>query len=846
MSDPLLILANAKLFVTKLEGHERLGEPTHFVLDVTATEPLDVAMLVGSSGALLLLGTFDGRVIHGVVASLTERATRQEAAARTYRVELRSFVHVLTLRRRTRVFQKKSVPDIVKQVFDDAGVGGDLFRTALLAEHPAREYVTQYDETDLAFVRRLCEEDGLYYHFEPSEGHDTFVLDDTSSEAPKALDEPLALVDASAALPSWPALYHARRVRARRPGKVTLRDYDPKKPALDLEATASGGVDKEQQTEVYRAPFGYTDPGEGKRLASILLESLRAESNVVSFHSTFQGLRPGLRFAVELDPGYVGSARPEGEHVVVAVRHGWKKGDPQRTMEVHAIPKELPYRLPRVTPRPKISGIHSAFVTGAPGEEIHTDDGGHVKVRFHWDREQPMDDTSSLPVRVMQTNMPGPQLVPRVGWEVLVAFEDGNPDRPYVLGRVYDAKWPPPFALPANKTMTALGTVSSPGGKAPNIVHIDDGKGREHMVWTAGFDKTTTVANNALWQTVGFERLTVTGSQTRTVGANEKVSVKNTFLESVDSQTLSVGAMHDVLVKATATIKVGSEALAVGGALIEQVGNPVDGLKAFAESAVLAGVGQIPGVGEVLTKGYGAVKAVKEGYDKGGWKGAMTALGQQGVSFVADKVPGGDAIVAAADATGLPPWSDKAQKKAGEQEAGGGNAGSSGKGAAAAAAAPGHRKIIIDGAMSEAIGAASASTTPGSIKWTGVGAAAVAVGGSHSTKAVTVNHLTGGASSDTSATLSITAGKNIGRTLTGALSTTIGGNLTEKSGGAHHIKTKGKLNIEASGAVVLEGASVVFQVGSSVVAVHGGGVVMKSSKIEVKKASKQSGKGTKK
>src|SRR5262249_37080266 len=134
------------------------------------------------------------------------------------------------------------------------------------------------------------------------------------------------------------------------------------------------------------------------------------------------------------------------------------------SLEIEAIPKTVPYRLPRTTPRPRIDGVQPAFVTGPAGSEIHPDDAGRIFVHFLWDREGPTDDKSSLPMRALQANVPGSMVIPRVGWEVAVAFEDGDPDRPYVLGRVYNGKTPPPFPLPANKTVTALQSFSSPGG----------------------------------------------------------------------------------------------------------------------------------------------------------------------------------------------------------------------------------------------------------------------------------------------------------------------------------------------------------------------------------------------
>jgi type VI secretion system secreted protein VgrG len=200
-------------------------------------------------------------------------------------------------------------------------------------------------------------------------------------------------------------------------------------------------------------------------------------------------LAPGLSLRLEAGANYEGAVRPEGEHLVIALDHRWRADAPRYELEVTAIPLAVPYRLPRVTPRPRIAGLHSAVVTGPAGQEIHADAAGRVKVRFFWDREGATDDKSSLPVRVAQPNLPGSMLLPRVGWEVMVAFEDGDPDRPLIVGRAYNAKHPPPFALPANKTITNLGTASSPGGKSQNAVHFDDAAGRSYSVARTSVDR---------------------------------------------------------------------------------------------------------------------------------------------------------------------------------------------------------------------------------------------------------------------------------------------------------------------------------------------------------------------
>jgi type VI secretion system secreted protein VgrG len=481
-------------------------------------------------------------------------------------------------------------------------------------------------------------------------------------------------------------------------------------------------------------------------------------------------------------------------------------------------------------------------VTCAPGEEIHTDELGRVHVRFSWDREAPNDHTASLPIRVMQPNMPGSMLVPRVGWEVQVAFEDGDPERPYVLGRVYNGRNLPPFPLPANKTITTIGTVSSPGGGRTNMVRFDDGAGRQHLAWTAGFGMTTTVANDMRNQMVGFESVHVKGDQSFTIGGDQTISVRNAALVGVSSQSLTVGGNQTITINATGSTTVASESVAIGGALIELVGNPKDALASFAESAALAGVGSIPVVGAALTRGYNIGKALGQGYARGGMEGLLQAAGQTAINELASAIPGGDAIVAAADPMGLTPWSQRALDRSGAQASGGGSGGSSGSGADGAAAAAGHRNTLVDGVMTESIGALLGMQTPSTINWTTLGASTFAIGGSHTTSAVRISRLTAGASSDTSATIAVTAAQAIGRNVTGAHTQRVAGAYTATAGAGFLLQANGSMSIQVGGPATLEGGKVVFEVPGASVTVHGSGVTLAAASITINGKTVKSGK----
>ncbi len=238
----------------------------------------------------MLLTRFGERIVHGIVTLASAIATSQADAARRYRVVVCSAFHRLSLRRRSRVFQHLTVPKLIERILFEGGYSPDAIAPQLLGAHEERDYVVQYDETDASFVRRLCEEEGLYFRFECREGLDAFVLEDASAHAPAASPPKLLVVDESRLEAGQPVAFACRAERRRRPGKVTLRDYDPGKPSLLLEGIAAAGSDVERAAEVYGAPGRFSTPAAGKRRAQALLESLRAKARSIGFETSSVGL----------------------------------------------------------------------------------------------------------------------------------------------------------------------------------------------------------------------------------------------------------------------------------------------------------------------------------------------------------------------------------------------------------------------------------------------------------------------------------------------------------------------------------------------------------------------------
>ncbi|WP_437994370.1 type VI secretion system Vgr family protein [Sorangium sp. So ce145] len=822
--------------VRALVGRERLGEPTELDIEALSTTPVEPAAVLGKACLTTLASPIGARSIAGTVVSFTAIATSQPGLARRYRIVVRSTLALLELRQRPRIFQQLSVPDVVKQVIADATSSTLPVELHLSGSYSPREYIVQYAETDAAFVRRLCEEEGLYFRFLVENDEERVVLEDSSTTADDALGEALPVTDAAGesrpvATASNPRVSHRRRV-----GKVTLRDYKQQNPRFKLEAVATAGRPAEQQeVEVYEAPGRFLDPDAGNTRARTRLEGLRANAEVWTFETTALALAPGLGVtlaAIDLS----GTAQPEGEYFVVAVRHQFRESN--HSMEVEAIPRATPYRLPRITPRPRIHGIHSAWVTGAAGEEIHVDAQGRVRVKFHWDLSPGADEKSSLPIRVMQPNTPGAMVLPRVGWEVLVAFEDGDPDRPYILGRAYNAKQPPPYALPANKTVTVLGTSSSPGGGRQNQIRFDDAAGRQNISFAAGFGKSASVGNNMVTQTVKNEALTIEASQSRIVGANEDISVTQGYSNTVGSQSALVGATQKIYVKGNMAVGVGSETVVVGGACLEKVGNPVTGALNLAKAAALQGAGALGAVGGALATAYQLGEAGYRGYQAGGLSGAVQAVGTAGASRVAERfVPGGGQLLGALSELSPAPWAERAGP-GGPSAAGGGATAASDTGGPAGPG-PGHRNTTVRGVATELVGAAVQMTTPGTVSWSTIGASTFLVGGSHHIKAGQAGARTLGASNETLGSLRIETSGDITRDITGPITTTVAGSLKSKASGKHNIKAGGALKLTVGGPLKLTASKVTFVVGGSTVTSASDGLLLDAGTIKFKGKTNQ-------
>jgi type VI secretion system secreted protein VgrG len=563
------------LSVSALSGTEGLGRLFDFRVQFFPKdgEPLVSADIVGQD-ALLAVAVREGAVrhVHGWVRGL--ESLGMVNGRRRYRLLVVPKLWRQTQTVRSRIFQHKAVPDILKAVLKEAGVD---FRLSLHGSYAEREYCVQYRESDFAFLSRLMEWEGLYYFFEHTEDTHTLVVMDRP-EAHAALPDGAVLPvrEEGARAHDEEFVSHLERVHRLRPGAVHLKDYDFEKPSLDVsgKSKASEGL---AALELYDYPAGYVTPGEGKAAARARLEAAKVGGLTVAGTSVAPRLTPG--YLLEVDSP--GDGTFAGEYLITEVVHDGRHPDVFAGGEAlqglyrnhfQLLPKGTPFRPRRTTPVPNIAGPQTATVTGPAGEEIHTDAHGRIKVQFHWDREGKKDDKSSCWVRVGQP-WGGPAWgdvwLPRIGQEVVVRFLEGDPDRPLVAGAVYNGANAVPYALPDEKTKSTRKSASSLGSNGFNEVRVEDAAGAEEVFTHAQKDEDLLTENDKVQEVRGYEDLLVKKDRKRTVEGHQQLLVMKDDVGVVEgNQTLLVQKNRDTTTAGSHDESVeGNQAMTVGGNL---------------------------------------------------------------------------------------------------------------------------------------------------------------------------------------------------------------------------------------------------------------------------------------
>jgi type VI secretion system secreted protein VgrG len=575
--------ANA-LLPANFRGREAVSELFRFQIDAlreNATPP-DFSSILGQNVTVAIQGKSAGgvRYFNGVVIGFTQGA--REELFTHYRLEVAPSLWTLTRNAQSRIFQQKTVIDILKAVF----TGLTVDYSNVTGTYPQREYTVQYRETDFNFASRLMEEEGIFYFFKHENGSHALMLGDN----PQAFSDipfqtTLTFETLSGGGFNEDRVLAWEKAQDLRSGKHELRDFTFQSPDKTCMATQNGITSVQAGTvthslsvnqtswELYDYPGGYAKRFDGidksggeqptelnnifsdnSRVAGIRMQAETAGVLTILGEGLHPGFTPGYTFTLK------SHFTDNGEFTLLAVDHDAHQPigtdtEPYRyTNRFRAIPNALPYRPPRTTPVPVIYGPQTAVVVGASGEEITTDKYGRVKVQFHWDRQGSNDINSSCWLRVA-THWAGTQWgavhIPRIGQEVIVAFLEGDPDQPIIVGSVYNADNMPPYTLPDNKTQSGIKSRSSLSGGASNYneIFFEDKMGSEILRIHAEKDQFHEVENDDT-QTVGHDRTT-------TIEHDETREVKNNRTTTIDvDETKTVKGKETITITGNQTLEI--------------------------------------------------------------------------------------------------------------------------------------------------------------------------------------------------------------------------------------------------------------------------------------------------
>lgn len=613
-------LKDDSLVISHATFKERLGEP--FLLEacmLSVDERIDFKKLLGKNLTLRYESHEGTRYINGIVAEF--RQLENIKTLGQYVAIIRPWIWLLSLSKHCRIFQQKSYPDIIKAVFDEMGFSD--YKLKLSSRYQAQEYVVQYNESDLNFVSRIMQQEGMYYCFEHSNGKHTLVLYDDVSNAPSLGKIEYHDLDDDANLFEVEGLFSWESTQQLKTTCISLSSYDftlPHKNLNTLAKDASSETFKQLKYSEYRETFN--DRKVGDRYAQLLMEQQNAEFDLKRFEGNMRHLEAGSVFKLIEHP----RDDQNKDYLVTelsfkvnanAIADGPAADQQIYECEGRAISSKLRFRQQQQFDIPRVSGLQSATVIGKEKDQVFTDKYGRIKVRFHWDNAAVKDEHRSCWIRVAQSMSGkgwGSVSIPRAGQEVLVDFLQGDINQPIVVGSLYNGANPPPYEMPKLGHLSGFRSKSAKQNGKVNEIRFDDTDKQEQLYVSAAYNCDILIANDC-FETVGADKHTtikkdklekigndhsidITANQTLKVGKDSSVNITGKYITQVgDSYSLSVkgngGAQYDknlsigvnedaylkgsnVCIEATnnLTLKVGSSYIAIerGGISINSPG----------------------------------------------------------------------------------------------------------------------------------------------------------------------------------------------------------------------------------------------------------------------------------
>jgi type VI secretion system secreted protein VgrG len=636
------------LLLRSLRGHEAMSRLFTFDLDLVSEEPsIKYDDIVGKV-VTIKLNLADGsqRYWNGFVSRFVQAERDENISA--YRAMVVPWLWFLDQTTDCRIFQNKAAPDIIKQIFGEYGFNDFSFK--LYGSFVSRDYCVQYRESDFNFVSRLMEEEGIFYFFQHENGKHTMVLGNDPSAHEDCPDQPTARYEGTSG--GWQdddVILTWLQEQELRPGVYTATDYNFETPSMNLQSSVSG----KEKWEVYDFPGEYTKRADGDQLVRVRLQEQQMPQSVARGTSDCRAFGVGYKFKLtdhyrdDLNQEYVLTALSHSARHNVGYTSGASdSSEPVYENTFECVPATTPIRPMRRTPVPVVQGCQTGMVVGPSGEEIFTDKYGRVKVQFHWDREGKKNENSSCWMRVSYPwagkGWGGIQ-IPRIGQEVIVDFIEGDPDRPIITGRTYNAGQMPPWDLPGQKNISGYKSNSTKGGGGYNEISFDDTKGTELINIHAQYDRQkkvehderVNVGNDRTEQVIHDEKIKIGNDRTKEVDHDEQVKIGNDRNEVVvRDRTLAVMRDKTETVTRNKTIQIGGNqseniagamSIVIGSTLIEQV------LVNYAETVggameVSVGGALVLSAGGLMAENVGAVKTETIGGNKAETVGGNKSL----------------------------------------------------------------------------------------------------------------------------------------------------------------------------------------------------------------------------
>jgi type VI secretion system secreted protein VgrG len=571
------------LVLVRFDGTEGLSELFEYRFECLSEDPdLDFDKAIGQQCSLKLKMYDKEREFNGIMVEAQWLGVKDHYFS--YRVVLRPWLWLLSRTTDCRIWQDKKAPDIIKEVFNDRGFTDYESKLTEEGSCPKLEYCVQYRETDLNFVSRLMEQHGIYYFFKHDGGKHTLVLADSKSSHSPApgLAEipfiPLTTPDRS----KEQHIYEWTTERRFRTGKFELNDYNYEKPSAQMLSDAQASESYQRSNmEFYDYPGKYKEKSDGERYAKIQMQAEQALDHRRHGNGDAMGLFSGA--LTTLKDHAQGSQNVE--YLIVRSNHSFL-AEAYRTGSYGAgseqiyygayefLPSDKPFRAPIVTPKPLIHGIQTAKVVTKDdnsSEEIDAESLSEIYVRFYWDRKK----KRSCKLRVAQVwsgKRWGGQFIPRVGQEAVVEFLEGDPDRPLVIGTVYNDEYKLPYEIPSNKTISGIKSDSTKGSGGYNEWQFEDKKGSEKIGLHAEKDYDL-VIRHAETRTIGETFGSGTSRDTTLKNGDDKLDIQNgsQHIKISKDQTIDVQQTITVTANVSIELKVGASKI-----LLEQSGITIE------------------------------------------------------------------------------------------------------------------------------------------------------------------------------------------------------------------------------------------------------------------------------